>query len=138
MSKSPNRVLGIALGVVYLVVGITGFFLTSDTGFSATSGPRLLDLFEVNPLHNLGHIAVGAALLIAALLGARISRFANGIIGALFFLLGGAGVLISGGNNPLNILALDGADNVLYFATAVVLLAVAVGADRTDGSARTA
>jgi hypothetical protein len=138
MSKSPNRLLGIVMGVVYLVAGVTGFFLTSSTGFAATSGPRLLDLFEVNPLHNLLHIATGAVLLIAALVAAWLSRPVNLVMGACLFLLGGAGALISSGNNPLNILALDGADNVLYFASAVVLLAVAIGADRTVGSAKTA
>ena len=138
MSKSPNRLLGIAMGIVYFVAGITGFFLTSSTGFAATSGPRLLDLFEINPLQNLLHIAVGAVLLLAALWAVWLSRPVNLVIGACLFLLGCAGVLISGGNNPLNILALDGADNVLYFASAVVLLAVALGADRPAGSAKTA
>lgn len=138
MSKSPNRLLGLALGVVYLIAGVTGFFLTSSTGFAATSGPRLLDLFEINPLHNLLRVAVGAALLIAALSAVRLSRWVNLVIGACLFLLGGAGVLISSGNNPLNILALNGADNVLNFAIAVVLLAVALGSDRPVGSAKTA
>jgi hypothetical protein len=126
--------LGIILGVVFLAAGMLGFFLTSDTAFVGTTGPRLLDLFEVNPLQNLLHIASGVVLLLAALVGIRISRVLNGLVGAAYLLLGAVGILISGGNNPLNIVALDGADNVLNFAFAVVLLVVALGADRTSPS----
>jgi hypothetical protein len=138
MSKSPNRLLGIVFGVVYLVIGILGFFLTSSTGFVATSGPKLIGLFEINPLHNVAHLLVGAALLIAGLSGARAAKAVNTIIGAVYLLLGVVGLLLVGGDNPLNVLALNGADNVLHFASAVVLLAVGLGADRSIASAKTA
>ena len=137
MSQSPNRLLGIVFGTVYLLVGILGLFLTSGTGFVATSGPKLLGLFEINPLHNVAHLVVGAALLIASLSGARAARAVNTTIGAVYLLLGIIGLLIAGGNNPLNILALNGADNVLHFGSAVVLLAVGIGADRSVRSSTT-
>jgi hypothetical protein len=63
---------------------------------------------------------------------------ANTIIGAVYLLLGVVGLLLVGGDNPLNVLALNGADNVLHFASAVVLLAVGLGADRSIASAKTA
>jgi hypothetical protein len=138
MSQSPNRLLGVVFGVVYLLIGVLGFFVTSSTGFVATSGPKLLGLFEINPLHNVAHLVIGAALLIAGLSGARVARGLNTTIGAVYLLLGVVGLLIAGGNNPLNILALNGADNVLHFASAVVLLAVGIGADRSIRSAKTA
>jgi hypothetical protein len=120
------------------VIGILGFFITSSTGFVATSGPKLLGLFEINPLHNVAHLIIGAALLIAGLSGARAARGLNSTIGAVYLLLGIVGLLIAGGNNPLNILALNGADNVLHFASAVVLLAVGIGADRSVHAVKTA
>jgi hypothetical protein len=131
MSQSPNRLLGIFLGVVYVLYGIYGFFLTSDTGFFAISGPKVLSLFETNPLHNLVHLVVGLALLITGLVGARAAKAMNTTLGALFLLVGVVGLLLSSGTNPLNILAINGADNVLNFATAVVLLCVGIGADRS-------
>ena len=130
MSKSPNRMLGIVLGVLYFAMGITGFFITSDTAFTGTAGPRILDLFETNPLQNLGHIAVGVALLVAALISIPVSRIINILAGLLFVLLGGIAILVSGGTNPLNLLAFNGADAVLYFASAVVLLAVGIGTEK--------
>jgi hypothetical protein len=138
MSQSPNRLLGVVFGIVYLLIGIAGFFITSGTGFVATSGPKLLGLFEINPLHNVAHLLIGAAVLIAAISGARSAKAVNTTIGAVYLLLGIVGLLIAGGNNPVNILALNGADNVLHFATAVVLLAVGLGADRAVRSPKTA
>jgi hypothetical protein len=136
VSQSPNRLLGIFLGIIYLLDGIYGFFLTSDTGFASTSGPKVFDLFEVNPLHNLVHVAIGIALLTAGLVSARAAKAGNTILGALFLLVGVVGLLLSSGNNPLNVLAINGADNVLNFATAVVLLVVGIGADQPVRSAK--
>ena len=130
MSQSPNRLLGIFLGIVYILYGIYGFFLTSETAFLSTSGPKVFDLFEINPLHNLVHVVVGLALLVSALVGARPAKAMNTTLGATFLVVGVLGLLLSSGNNPLNILAINGADNVLNFATAVLLLCVGLGADR--------
>ena len=67
MSKSPNRLLATVFGIVYVLVGIAGFFVTSGVGFFDTSGGLLLGIFEVNILHNVAHMLIGAALLIAGL-----------------------------------------------------------------------
>ena len=138
MTKSPNRLLGLTLGVVYLLAGIFGFFLTSATGFAATTGPKLIDLFEVNPLHNLVHVIVGMALLVAALVGTRSAKTMNMTFGAIFLLVGVVGLLLASPDNALNVLAFNGADNVLNFATAVLLLCVGFGADREAIGPKTA
>jgi Domain of unknown function (DUF4383) len=138
MTRSPNRLLGIFLGIVYLIDGIYGYFLTSDTGFFSTSGPKVIDLFETNPFHNLVHVIVGIALLTAALVGPRSAKAVNMTLGAIFLLAAVVGLFLSSGNNPLNILAFNGADNVLNFATAAILLAVGFGGDRVVGSAKAA
>jgi Domain of unknown function (DUF4383) len=130
MSTSPNRLLGLVLGVIYLLFGILGFFLTSETGFAATTGPKVIDLFQVNPLHNLVHLVVGIVLVVTSLVGIRSARIANMTLGAIFLLVGVVGLLLASPDNALNILAINGADNVLNFATAVVLLCVGFGADR--------
>jgi hypothetical protein len=138
MTKSPNRLLGLVLGIVYLLVGVFGFFLTSDTGFAATAGPKLIDLFEVNPLHNLVHLAVGILLVVTALIGIRPARVTNMTLGAVYLLVGVVGLLLASPDNSLNILAINGADNVLNFATAVVLLCVGFGADKPVRAIKTA
>ncbi|MDQ1688733.1 MAG: hypothetical protein QOK42_1708 [Frankiaceae bacterium] len=125
-TKSVNQLVGTVFGAVYVLVGVLGFFVDSD-GFAATSGGKLLGIFEVNPLHNLAHIAIGIALLVAARALAT-ARAVNGTVGAAYLLLGVVGLFIL--DSKANILALNGADNALHFASAVVLLGAALAADK--------
>ena len=67
MNSSPNRLVATVFGAVYLVVGALGFAVTGGVGFLATDGGLLLGIFAVNPLHNIAHLLIGAALVIAAL-----------------------------------------------------------------------
>ena len=127
MTKSPNRLLGVVFGAVYILIGILGFTVTAGVGLFDTAGGLLLGIFEVNVFHNVAHLLIGAALLIAGLSSVKAARMTNTVVGAAYLILGVAGLIIIGG--PLNILALNGADNVLHFASAAVLLAVGLGAD---------
>jgi hypothetical protein len=136
MRTSPNRLLATIFGIVYVLVGIAGFFVTSGVGFFDTSGGLLLGIFEVNIFHNVAHLLIGAALLIAGLSGVRPAKTVNSVIGAAYLLLGIAGLFIIG--SSLNILAINGADNVLHFGSAVLLLAVGLGADRSVRTAASA
>ena len=128
MSKSPNRLLATVFGAVYLLVGLLGFTATSGVGFFATQGGLLLGIFEVNAFHNVAHLLIGAALLIAGLSSITASRATNTTIGAAYLLLGIVGLFIV--NSSLNILAINTADNVLHFASAIVLLGIGLGADK--------
>ena len=128
MSKSPNRLLATVFGSVYLLVGLLGFTATSGVGFLDVKGGLLLGIFEVNVLHNVAHLLIGAALLIAGLSSVRASKTVNTVVGAAYLLLGIVGLFIL--NSAANILAINTADNVLHFASAVILLGVGVGADK--------
>ena len=128
MTKSPNRVIGLIFGAIYIVIGIVGFTATTGVGFFATDGGLLLGIFEVNLAHNLAHLVIGAALFIAALASAKLSALANSAVGAAYLLLGIAGLFLV--DSQFNYLALNVADNVLHFASAAVLLAVGLGALR--------
>ncbi len=130
MTKSPNRLLATVFGAVYVLVGVLGFTVTTGVGFFATEGGLLLGLFQVNIFHNVAHILIGAALLIAGLSSVNAAKTVNSVIGAAYLVLGLAGLFLIG--SALNILALNVADNVLHFASAVVLLAVGLGADRAE------
>jgi hypothetical protein len=128
MSKSPNRLLGVIFGAVYVLIGILGFTVTAGVGFFATSGGLLLGIFEVNIFHNVAHILIGAALLIAGLSNVRAAKTVNSVVGFAYLVLGLAGLFLVG--SALNILALNVADNVLHFGSAAILLAVGLGADK--------
>lgn len=128
MSHSPNRLLGLIFGIVYILIGLLGFAVTSGVDFIATEGGLLLGLFMVNPLHNVIHILVGAALLAGALRGVRTAKSINTTVGAVYLLLGIVGLFIL--DASINILALNSWDNVLHLGSALLLLAVGLGAER--------
>ncbi|MEU2199850.1 DUF4383 domain-containing protein [Isoptericola sp. NPDC019482] len=126
MGSSANRLLAAVFGAVYLLVGLAGFVVTSGVGFAATEGEKLL-FFEVNPLHNIIHVAIGAALLLASRSVAA-AKGVNVTVGAVYLLVGVLGLFLVG--TGANIIALNGADNVLHLASALLLLGVGLSADR--------
>ena len=139
MRSSPNRLVATIFGAVYILVGLLGFAVTGGVGFIATEGGLLLGIFEVNPLHNIAHLLIGAALLIAGLASARAAKTVNIIVGATYLLLGIVGFFLVG--TALNILALNTFDHFLHLASALVLLGVGLAAERgirSELSSRTA
>ena len=130
MGSSPNRIVATVFGAVYLLVGLLGFAVTGGVGFVATEGGLLLGLFAVNPLHNIAHLLIGAALLIAGIAGARSAKIVNTAVGAAYLLLGVVGFFLVG--TPANILALNTPDHFLHLASAIVLLGVGLAAERTS------
>lgn len=129
MRSSPNRLVATIFGAVYVLVGLLGFAVTGGVGFIATDGGLLLGIFEVNPLHNIAHLLIGAALLIAGLSNWRAAKTVNIVVGATYLLLGIVGFFLV--ETPLNILALNTFDHFLHLASAIVLLGVGLGADRS-------
>lgn len=106
----------LVFGVIYVVVGILGFFVAA-TPFVGETGKNLI-VFELNGLHNLAHILVGA-LLLAGSRTAASARSVNILVGAVYLLLailGFAGVLVQ------DLLSVNAADNVLHLVTAVLAL----------------
>jgi uncharacterized protein DUF4383 len=139
MRSSPNRLVATIFGAVYILVGLLGFAVTGGVGFIATEGGLLLGIFEVNPLHNIAHLLIGAALLIAGIVSARAAKIVNIVVGATYLLLGIVGFFLVG--TALNILALNTFDHFLHLASAIVLLGVGLAAERgvrSELSSRTA
>lgn len=126
MSRSPNRLVATIFGVVYLLIGLLGFAVTGFSNFAGTQGDSLLG-FEVNPLHNIVHLAIGA-LLLASSRAVSSAKGANTLVGAVYLVVGIIGLFIL--TSSANILALNGADNVLHLASAVVLLGVGLSQDK--------
>ena len=136
MRNSPNRIVATVFGAVYVLVGLLGFAVTSGVGFIATEGGLLLGIFQVNPLHNIAHILIGGALLVAGLMSASAAKAVNATVGAVYLLLGIAGFFLAG--TAVNILALNTADHFLHLASAIVLLGVGLGFERSSTRVATA
>lgn len=107
--SSPNRLVALVLGVAF-----GGYAV-----FAALTGrPLLLAIFGV----------AAAGLVGAALLGIRAARIANIVAGAMWLVLGYAGLFIVG--TEFNLFRLGAIAEVVLFATATVHLAVGLGARR--------
>ncbi|SNS11533.1 protein of unknown function [Geodermatophilus saharensis] len=117
------QVAALVVGAVYTIVGIAGFFVTGFDGFAAHTGDELLG-FEVNPLHNLVHLAIG----VAGLALARSLALARTYGWALAVGYGAAlvyGLFAIG--ETWDFLAVNAADNWLHAVSAAVGLAIALG-----------
>ena len=124
-----NSLVAGAFGAVFVIVGLLGFTVSGGHDAAGHTGGQLLGLFQVNLLHNLVHLAVGAAMIAAAIAGVRAAKAANTVIGAVYLVLAVAGLAILG-DNPLNIIALNGADNGLHLVLGAALVGVGLGLDR--------
>jgi uncharacterized membrane protein YuzA (DUF378 family) len=128
-NRHHAQLLALAIGVIYTVIGIAGFFVTGFENFASETDKTLLG-FEINPLHNIVHLAIGLAGL-ALWRRLDTARTYGWLLAAgygLAFLYG----LFAAGNRDLNFLSINGADNVLHLLSAVAGLAIALWpADRT-------
>src|SRR5215213_5065493 len=59
-TRHPSQLLALAIGAIYTLVGLLGFLVTGLDNFAAETNKTLLG-FEINPLHNLVHLAIGLA-----------------------------------------------------------------------------
>jgi hypothetical protein len=128
LTDSPNRLVAAIFGVVYLLIGVLGFIVTGFEDFAGTDTNETLLGFELNGLHNVVHLAIGAVLLAAAMRGVGPAKGANTLVGGVYLLVGIIGLFIL--DSDANILSLNGADNVLHLASALILLGVALSQDK--------
>ncbi|GGI06538.1 DUF4383 domain-containing protein [Egicoccus halophilus] len=123
--KHPAQYLALAIGVLYVLIGIAGFFVTGFDGFADPDGELLLGVFEVNPLHNIVHLLIGAAGLA---LWNRLDRAR--IYGWLLAIGYGAtfvyGLFVANTDDQANFLALNQPDNWLHLGSALAGLAIAL------------
>lgn len=129
------RLLALAIGAVFTLAGLAGFLLTGFDGWTEHTGESLLG-FEVNPLHNLVHLVIGLA-------GLALSRTLAGARTFGWLLAVGYGAalvygLFAVGNEDIDFLAINPADNVLHAVSAVAGLAIALWPVRTTARTTTA
>ena len=132
-SKTVPEILSLAFGAVYLLVCIVGFFVTGFDDFFAHTDEKLL-FFAINPAHNIVQILIGIAGLVLGrtLAGARTYGWLLAVgYGAAFIY----GLLAVG--QDWDFLNINGADNGLHLATALVGLVIALLPVRNAVSGRT-
>lgn len=119
--RTPGQTFALVFGVVYLIVGVLGFLSTGFDNFAADSNDKLL-IFEVNPLHNIVHILIGA-MWVAGARTAESAKQVNMIIGVAYLLVALLGIfgllddLINNNGADVGLHLVSGAA-ALYFATA--------------------
>ena len=115
------RTVAVVFGAIYLLIGIVGFVLDNP----------LFGFFEVNWLHNIVHILVGASLLYGSMSYATAIQATRGV-GAVLVILGVLGFIAPDG---FGLVPLGGNDIWLHLATGAILLAT--GFMATDEAAAT-
>lgn len=106
------RLAAIVLGIVFVLIGLLGFF----------NNP-VLGLFAVNPAHNVVHIVSGVVLLAGAYssLGSSLALKIIGIVYVIVAILGFFAVSADG--MLLGFIQMNDADKWLHVVLAVVILA---------------
>jgi hypothetical protein len=122
--------LALAVGVIYTLIGIIGYFLTGFGDFFGNANGMTMEHdetllgFMINPMHNLVHILIGVA-------GIALSRTLSGARTYGWVLAAGYGAAFIYGlfavNKDWDFLNLNWADNILHLVTALVGLAIALG-----------
>lgn len=120
------RAAALAFGIVYLVVGVAGFIpglvFGMPEGMPSASG-NLLGIFPINAVHNVVHLAIGAALVYGAT-ATPAAIMVSRIVGVTYILVGLLGIPFPDG---FGLLPLGGTDILLHLATGAILLYIGFG-----------
>jgi hypothetical protein len=141
-TRTPVQTAALAVGIVFLLVGIAGFIPGVTTNYDSMmfaghhSEALLLGLFNVSILHNLVHLAFGVAGLALArtATGARGFLIGGGIVYLVLWLYG----LLIDMDSQANFVPLNDPDNWLHLVLGVgmIVLGVALGRSITRTTPR--
>jgi hypothetical protein len=118
----------LAVGVVFLLVGILGFIPGITTDYSAMtfagheSDAKLLGVFEVSILHNIVHLLFGIAGLAMARTASAARLYLIGG-GAIYLVLWLYGLVIDHGS-AANFVPVNTADDWLHFFLGIGMIAL--------------
>ncbi|MBR7190588.1 DUF4383 domain-containing protein [Gordonia sp. JH63] len=122
-ARSPIQIAALAVGAVFLLVGILGFIPGITTGYdtltfaSHHSEAALLGIFQVSILHNIVHLLFGVAgILMARTASSSFLYLVAG--GAVYLVLWVYGLLIDQ-HSAANFVPVNTADNWLHFVLGV-------------------
>ena len=118
-AASPARLYATVVGAVLTIVGIIGFFYSSDFG-SPGAVDEVFGILAVNGWHNVLHLVTGLLGLAAAGYFARTYALA---LGLLYAVLAVWGFIIGSGDSILGFIPINTEDNVLHLIIGVLGLA---------------
>lgn len=132
---TPVQASAVAVGVLFLIVGVLGFIPGVTTEYDELSwaghhsGAMLLGVFNVSVLHNVVHLAFGVA---GVLMGRRVGAARAYLIGGglIYAALGGYGVLVDR-HSAANFVPLNVGDNWLHFGLALGMIGLGLVFGRT-------
>lgn len=142
-AKTPIQIATLAVGAVFLLVGVLGFVPGVTTHYDSMtaaghhSNAMLLGLFNVSVLHNVVHLIFGVAGLVLARSAvlARSYLVGGGAIYLVLFVYG----LVVDHDSSANFVPLNTADNWLHLVLGAGMIALGVPlgsrASRTSGTA---
>lgn len=114
-------------GVVFILVGIAGFFATGmSMDADVETAPRLLGLFPVNVLHNIVHLLFGVWGLVAARTWDGSVTYGK-VGGIIYLVLAALGFVIP---DTLGLMPIGGNDIWLHAVLGIALLALGFTAKR--------
>ena len=127
-ARTAVQKAALAVGVVFLVIGILGFVpgITTDYGDLSLAGheseAKLLGVFQVSILHNLVHLLFGAAGIAMA---RRVDSARTYLLvgGAIYLVLWLYGLLIDK-TSDANFVPVNSADDWLHFVLGVGMIAL--------------
>jgi hypothetical protein len=117
------RTVAVVFGAIYVLAGLAGFVIAQDD--------MIFGLFEVNALHNIVHILLGAILLYGSTSTSAAIMATRGV-GAVLLLLGILGIPFPEG---FDIVPLGGNDIWLHLVTGAILLAAGFMGESAETSA---
>ena len=129
-AASPARLYATVVGAVLTIVGIIGFFYSSDFG-SPGNVDDMVGIFAVNGWDNVLHLATGLLGLAAAAYTARTYALA---LGLLYVVAALWGFIVGSGDAILGLFPIDTADNILHLILGVIGLAAGAASPAPAGA----
>ena len=132
--RSTLQKAALAVGVVFLLVGVLGFIPGVTQNFSEMefasheSGALLLGIFQVSILHNIVHLLFGVAgiLLARSFSGARNYLIIGGAVYLVLFVYG----LLVGQESTANFVPVNMADDILHLVLGIAMIGLGLALSR--------
>ncbi|MFE9750204.1 DUF4383 domain-containing protein [Saccharothrix saharensis] len=139
-SRTSVQTAAMVVGAVFLLVGVAGFIPGLTTNYDTLSfaghhsEALLLGLFQVSILHNIVHLAFGAAGLALARTarGAYLYLVGGGVVYAVLWLYG----LLIDHDSAANFVPVNTADNWLHLLLAIGMIGLGLALGRRALPAR--
>jgi Domain of unknown function (DUF4383) len=135
VARTPIQTAALAVGIVFLLIGILGFIPGITTNYSEMefasheSEALLFGIFQVSILHNIVHLLFGVAGLVMARTAVQARNYLvfGGAIYLVLFLYG----LLVGQESDANFVPVNAADDILHLVLGIGMLGLGLALSRS-------